>query len=166
MLTTQIIGNLIRDYMGLEASRVVIYNQRRNIGTDGGLWITVGQMGVKTFGNNRRSESTSTGMAETVAQHVQEMISIDILSKDESALERWPEVVAALASTAAQQAQETYSMRFASLPSGVTDVSVLEASAMLYRMNVTLNVLRSYNVTKSIDYYDTFAPVELHSENE
>lgn len=166
MMTTQIIADIIQTGMGLDEGRVVIYNQRRRIDPDKGMWITVGQMSVKPFGNNVAAVSTTEGMSEVLTQHMQEMISVDMMSYDTDALERLPELLGALASTYSQQAQEHHAMRIGVLPTGISDVSMNEASSMIYRMNVTLNVLRAYNSTKPIDYYDTFEPVDFHSETD
>jgi hypothetical protein len=163
MLTLQIIADILQKGLGLSEQRIWIYNQRREIPADTGLFIVVGQLGRKPYASIRKSEYTISGLSEKLAQSFQEQIFIEAFSADTSALERLPQIVGCLNSTYSEQRQEYYGMKIAAIPATINDISSLEGTAILYRFNMTFNVLRTYESIAPIDYYDSYQH-EIYNE--
>lgn len=158
LVTAQIICDIIKYGLTLSDDQIWIYNQRRAIPEDKRLYVTVGVLAIKPYAvNNRPTYSDALGvMQDTIGSYVQETMSIDLFSYTTEALERYSEVMAAMASTYAQQKMETYNLRIATVPISVNDVSHVEGPAEIYRIAIALPVLRKYDKIMSADYYEHF----------
>lgn len=154
IVTPQIICDIIRRGMSLDEDQIWIYNQRRNIPDDKRLYITVGVMAIKAYGNNVKFNPTTN--KDDTSQFVQETISINLFSYTTEALERYHEVIGTLISTYSQQQQALLAMQIARVPTAINDVSAIESTTILYRIAITLPVLRKYDKLISAQYYDTF----------
>lgn len=155
--TVSIVREIIKDQLSLSEDQIWIYNQRIKIPDTKGLFISIARVGSKVYANN----SSYTGKSEdlTESQYVSnlETISIDVLSQDTSALEYYSDVLMSLRSTKAQQMAEAYGMRFDSIPFSTADLSTQEGTSMIYRINISFPVYRTYYMTRTIDYYDSFS---------
>ena len=58
-ITPQIICDIIKDGMALKDDQIWVYNQRRSIPEDKRLYITVGVMTMKPYGNNKTFNATT-----------------------------------------------------------------------------------------------------------
>lgn len=157
-LTTQIICDILKNGMKLDADQIWIYNQRRAIPEDKRLYITVGMLSMKPYANNNSVESSSDGMNDTLSQYLSELISIDLMSYSTEAVERFNEVLGSLHSTYSQQVQELNALKISLIPTTMNDVSAIEGATILYRIAFTLPVLRKYAMLLSASYYDTITP--------
>jgi hypothetical protein len=149
----------------MSQDRVWIYNQKYTIPNDPGLFVEVACLGRKVFSNQIRSDEDEAGnFCEFQSMNVQEINTVRLYSRDESAYTRAHEVVFALNSTEAQQMAEAYSFKFGFIPTGFTDTSFLEASARLFRQDLTFQILRMYTKKRVIEYYDKFPiPPEIYT---
>jgi hypothetical protein len=136
--------------MTLEADQIWIYNQRRNIPTSGGLFVSVHRIGVKPYGNNTKHNGNSV----TSSQMMQEVIQIQLFSHDLSAVNRLPEAMAALGSPYSDYVQGRDGFRIGKVPVAVTDLSGLEGAGLLYRTAITVNVLTSYEQVAGATFFD------------
>ena len=157
-VTPQIICDIIQNALVLDADQIWIYNQRRSIPEDKRMYISVGVLAIKPYGNNTKVEATATGMQDNMAQYIQETLEINIFSYTTEALERYPEILGALRGTYSQQVQEELALKIAVIPSNISDVSDIEGAARLYRIVITLPVLRKYSMLIGASYYDTITP--------
>lgn len=163
----KIICDVLAQGMDVDAKRIHAYNQKWPIPPDSGLFMVVGFLGAKPFGNNRTEQSfdpvvvsptvtTPGGLAEVQTLNVQETYWIDVFSKDESARARMHEVNFAMMSTYSQQLSEKYSFQLAGLPLSFIDTSASEGSSMLTKYTATFVALRAYSQTRVIEYFDKF----------
>lgn len=166
MPTVKLIADIIQTSLGLTDDQIWIYNQRREIPPGKGLFVVVGNMGIVPYGVNNRPVAVDGGIVESLSQSFQETLSINLYSNDTSALTRVSEVIGALNSTYSQQIQTSSGFKIGFVATSVADTSFLEGTSQLYRFTVTLRVLRSYNSTSSIDYYDTFQTKAYTEEGE
>ena len=150
MNSLQRIADILQKSMALEADQVWTYNQRRSIPTTSGLFISVQRMGLRPYGNN----SKSNGDTVTASQMMQEAVTINLFSRDTSALDRLPEALAALRSPYSEFVQGRDGFRIGAVPVSVLDASGLEGSSLLYRTVVTVNVLTCYEQTTDTTYFD------------
>lgn len=140
----------------LSEDRVMFYNQKWDIPPDKGIIITIGFLSSRTYRNESHMEETGDGFQEVKNTNFQELLTVDIMSQDTSALTRKEELLAALVSQYGQSLQEKYSFHLGRIPQGFTDLSSLEASARLYRFQIVLPVLTSKQRKKVTPYYDSF----------
>jgi len=163
---SKLLAQLLIDQLGLnknpDVPQVFIYNQKWEIPTVDGLFISIALLSEKIFGTSNRQywspqdNNGAGGMREEITQNVQETYTIDLFSRDASARQLRFQVVAALHSTEAQQLCEQYSFKIATQPTSFIDLSEVEASARLNRYQCTLNVLRSYLQDNAIAWFDKF----------
>ena len=162
--TITLLAGLIESELGFNPNdhRVMIYNQKWRIPDKDWMFVVVAYLGTKTFGsklkyvNDPTDESQQT-LSQVQSVNVQELYSIKCFSRDSEARIRNHEIIWALNSTAAQTLCEQNAFRIASLPSSLTDVSEVEASARLNRYDLTVNVLRAYGRTTPVPSYDNFS---------
>lgn len=155
-VTPQIICDIIKAGMSLKDEQIWIYNQRRAIPEDKSLYITVGVMSIKAYGNTNRFKQDT--MQDDLTQYVQETLSINLMSYTTECLERYPELLGSLMSTYSQQVQESLGLKIAQIPASINDVSGIEGTTMLNRIVITLPVLRRYSMLIGADYYDQITP--------
>ena len=151
--TADIIAGILAKVLRIVPGRIWIQNQNYEIPNDPGLTMTVGVVDVKPYSNVLQNAG---GTTETRAVATQELISIDMRSKNKEALIRLPEVLSALHSTYALEQSEIHGMRIAQTPQSVLNTSEVEGSSVITRFTVSFFVLRSYTYSGSIDYFDTF----------
>lgn len=156
MLTVQYICDILKTELALRDGDIWIYNQRREIPIDKKFYIIVGSVGLKPIGVTRRNSATTDGLNDDLSQVFQEQIYIELFSQDTSAPENLPRVIGALNSTYSEQVQEKYGLKIGQVPVTINDISSLEGTSILYRFNITLNVIRAYDQTGEVDYYNTF----------
>lgn len=157
--------DLITERLGLKPDRVVIYNQKWNIPNDVGLFVVVGFLNQKPFGNNlgyanrAATPDTPEGLNQVQSQNVQENYWIEVFSRNSEARTRQFEISFALASTQAQQISEKYSFRLAGIPLVFNDLSFLEGAAIINRYHAEFSAMRAYSLVTDAPYFDKFTPV-------
>lgn len=161
-ITPKLICDIIQDGMSLNDDQIWIYNQRRAIPQDKRLYVVVGLISSRVYGNNGSFNSTTN--SNDVGVWIQELISIDLFSYTLEAQERVHEAIGSLQSTYSIQQQELNGMQIAAIPLHITDTSTIEGPAMLNRLSLSLNVLRKYDILKASQYFSEFSDVEIHSQ--
>jgi hypothetical protein len=159
-----VLCELIREQLDLSENQVWIQNQKRMISESPGLFVEVAMISSRPFGSSYHCDDDEAGVfTEYQSINMMETYAIILYSRDESAMSRAWEVVAALGGVMAQQLQETYGFRIGELPSSFLDTSALEASARLFRQDLQFNCQRAYYKEKSVNYYNQFSiPPEIH----
>lgn len=157
-LTAQIICDILKVCMGLATDQIWIYNQRMAIPEDKRLYIVVGVISMKPYGNTNKVTASTTGMSQDLNQYVSETLSIDLFSYDTEVQERYGEVLASLMSVYSQQIQEDLALKIFPIPLNVNDVSMVEGAAIINRLSLSFTVLRKYNTVMGAQYYDRITP--------
>lgn len=164
--TAKILVKLLESQLDLvDQQRVVIWNQTWRMPEDKGLYIVVRLLWSKPFAQVARYDpDTSTGLTEIQGANVQEHYRLEIMSSGSLARVYLPEVQFAMSSTAALQVQELNHMKFGSLSTGFRDTSYLDGSERINRFSVEFNILRAYERTREVAYYDKFTiPPIIHT---
>jgi hypothetical protein len=161
--TPQLIAQIIQTVLGLAQGRVWVQNQKGTMPTDPGLVVVVGLIHARPFASQLKNRGTET---ETRHVSVQETISLDIRSANNEALLRLPEVISALHSTYALQVSEKYALKIAQVPTSAPNTSEADGSSMLTRFTVTTIVQRTYDYSSAIEYFDTFDPPTIVTEDD
>lgn len=163
VITPKLICDIIQDAMSLNDDQIWIYNQRRSIPQDKRLYIVVGLISSRSYGNNGKFNSST--MKIDVGVWMQELISIDLFSYTMEAQERVHEVIGSFQTTYSIQQQELYGLQIASIPLHITDTSASEGPTMLNRLSMSLNVLRKYDILKASQYFSEFSDIDVHSQS-
>lgn len=150
------ICEILQNQLALTNEQIWIYNQKRDIPNDFGVYYVVRYDGQKIIGNIRKEIVTSTGLMEYQSVHNLAMFSVDIFSRSSEARDAKDQVIMALNSTYSQQVQEANGFQIARNSFQVTNTSEVEGVAELNRYSISFNVTYMSETTKSIDFYDTF----------
>lgn len=153
----QLVCDIIQNEMELGDRHVYMWDQKINAPTDEGLFIAVGVISCKPFGNsNTYFEDDDEGLSEKQSINMQALLSIDIISRGTDARDRKEEVIMALRSNYAESQQELNSFSIAILPSSFVNLSQEDGAAIPYRFNISANLQYFVTKTKPIPYYDTY----------
>lgn len=150
------ICNILQTQLGLSDGQIWIYNQKRDIPNDFGVYFVVNYTGQSVIGNVRKEIATNNGLVEYQSVHSLANMSLNIFSRSSSIRDMRDQALMALNSTYAQQVQEKYGFQIARNSFSVTNTSEIEGVAELNRYTISFNVTYMSETTKSIDYYDTF----------
>lgn len=156
--TIDLIRKLIQEYMDLDPTRVVIYNQPAAIPPVDGLWVAVQFEFSRPLSNRssyKQNADDSGELDQVQDSNFQSHFTIKIMSKDETALMRKEEVLMALTSDLSQRYQEDNSFLL-SFIGDIRDVSEVEASARLYRYDIEVIALDWYKKSKTVPSYDNY----------
>ncbi len=156
----KVVAALIQDQMDLPEDRVLLYNQKFDIPSIPGVFVSLSILGDKPFGASSEFTSEGTGedakLIELQGVNVQEIYSIMIYSQNSQARVRRHEVLFALNGVPSQQAQERYNFKIGNLPTDLLDVSEVDGSSRLNRYNLTFRALVSYSRRRSVEYFKDF----------
>lgn len=161
----QLIVNILAQEMALDKDQIWIRMQNRKIPTDKGLWVVVGMTEASPIGN-------VTSMAEeTVDEVVQvhqicevqmrEVIQIDLLSRDNEALLRRWEALAAMQSFYAQQQMELNNFKIFPISQSFVNTSDAEGGSNINRYSISVPCIVWYRKDTVLnsplgDYFDIF----------
>lgn len=158
------ICKILQNQLALSDNQIWIYNQKRDIPNDFGVYYVVSYLGQHIIGNVRREVATQDGLMEYQSVHTLAEFRVDILSRSSSVRDMRDLVVMALNSTYSQQVQEADSFQIARNSFQVTNTSEVEGVAELNRYSISFNVTYMTQTSKSIDYFDTFTKEVITEE--
>lgn len=156
MTALELFCSIIQHEMDLERGQVYLWDQKINIPVDSALYIAVGVLSCKPFGNTRRMVGTVDALSEELSVNMQATLSVDILSRSAQARDRKEEVILALNSTYSQQVQNGNGFYIAPISSGFVNLSEIDGAAIPYRFNISVNIQYQVTKTREIDYYEEF----------
>jgi len=160
-LAEQIILEIIKQELPLQNQRGWIRFQNKLIPEDTGLYVVVGMVDSQVMSNVNTSLPTDEGMTERQQVQMRENVQIDVFSRDNSALTRHWEILAALNSVYSVQMQEKNYFRIFQVPTSFVNTSAAEGGSNLNRFTIVVSCFVWYNKEKMLsspngDYYDDF----------
>lgn len=161
MLIESILAELVRDFFGLDDDRVWIADQNRIIPKDTGLFACVKMLWCNAKSNAQTFDASTKKVLQSVVMTGQ--AQIDIFSRDNSALQQYPFLIAMLRSPEALESMQINSYQIAQIPSEVSNVSSVVGSEEYYHYTIRFTCNWVVNKTESVNYYDTFE-VEVGDE--
>lgn len=169
MLITDALGlfcDVIQKELGLPQGRVYLYNQKVFQPPDASLYVAVMVLTCKPFGNTKQYDPT-TGLDSIQSTNMRATLSVDIISRDLSALRRKEEVIMALNSDYSESQQEFNSFQIGKLPPGgqFVNLSNIDGAAIPYRFNISVNIQYFVKKIKAVPYFDTFLPITVTTES-
>ena len=158
-----------KDESGFIVPSVYIFAPNVSIGSTDQLQICIQAINTRIIANNSCTTEHNGQLIDVCEVILNEMIQIDIFSRNNDARLRRFEVLTALRSAYAKQKQEEYNIKIFEIPNGVNTLNISEGSSKIYRYAITFNVMSKRQYCNSIDYYDRFRinayPNDLKNES-
>lgn len=155
--TQSLIAGALRVWLGLLPAQCVVYNQNWRLPTDKGLYVTISSLGPnKPYGTSTSTLVNEKGeLVESVSVNSREVITIDLRSRDQSALDRKEEALAWFASSDAQMFCEQWAIKLAQIPLTFVDASRVEGAARVNRQHLAMPLLRTRSTSRVVPSFDT-----------
>jgi len=150
------LGEIIRREMDLQPDQVTLYNQKFTIPKDEKVYISVGYLSQKPFSNNISYSGEGSGLMEIQNTNIRAVMTVEIQSRNTSALNRKEEILFAVNSTFAKQMMEANSFSIAKISSNFVNLSREEGSGIPYRFNISLVMHYTVTKTKNVSYFSNF----------
>ncbi len=157
----QLVCEIIQNEMSLTNGRVYLWDQKINQPKDNDLYIAVSVLQAKPFGITTRFDSSGEPIQSV---NIHATLSIDIISRGLSALNRKEEVLLALNSFYSQRQQEANGFYIGKLSTSFVNLSNLDGAAIPYRFNISVALQYFSTKTKAVDYFDDFQTVSITDE--
>lgn len=159
--------DIIQNYLGLSNGRVYLWDQKLMQPTDSSLYVAVGIVTSKPFGNTNRLDGSGSGLNAVQSVNMLDTLSLDIISRGPEARDRKGEVILALNSIYAQAQQELNSFKIGQLPAGAQfiNLSEIDGAAIPYRFRISVNLQYFVTNVRAAPYYNDFAPVTVTTES-
>lgn len=159
--TEQVIIDIITQQLGLAPAQIWVRNQDRKIPADDGLYVVVGMVDASPISSTSSTTSTEDGMIETQKVIMVENIQVDLFSRSLDALDKRWEIMTALKSVYAQQAQEANYFKIYRMPRSFLNTSDTEGGSRLNRFTLTFPCQVWYKKEIPLtlagrDYYNDF----------
>lgn len=156
-----ILCDILSNDMGIDASRIVVYNQNWKPPKDEDIYIVVSEGPSRIIGNvNRFEPADPDAEPPTVDREVKSVsksttYNIEITSKNTDAKYRKEEILMAITSDYSQQKQEENQIRI-SRTSQILDLSFIEGGSSLHRYQIPVIINSVVIKEREITPYDKF----------
>jgi len=155
-LTSQLLLDIIRTEMQLDASALWVRDQNRVIPNDTGLYVIAGMVSAQTISNHTYMITDNAQQKQITRVHLRESIQIDVIGRTNDVLTRNWEVIGALQSFYAQQVQENNNFKIAYIPQSFTNTSAAEGGSILNRYSIVVPCLVWHEKEKDLPVYDYY----------
>ena len=160
----ELVCDVIQTAMGLSNGQVYLWDQKINIPTDSQLYIAVGVLSCKPFGNKPKYDGSGSGLNAIQSVNMLASISLDILSRGPAARDQKEQVLLALSSPYGQQQMELNSFFIAPISTSFLNISQIDGAAIPYRFNISCNLQYFSTLSTPTNYYDVFSDVAITDE--
>lgn len=157
----ELVCDIIQQGMALTSDQIYLWDQKVNIPTDSRLYVAVGIVSCKPFGNTNRNDGSGSGLDAIQSVNMSSLLDINILSRGPDARNRKEEVILALNSTYAEQQQELNSFRVFPITNNFINLSQIDGAAIPYRFNISVSLQYFVSKTVVIDYFDDFSEASV-----
>ena len=139
--------------------RVFIEDQKFNWPKDSRMFVTVGELGPRSYGNNVKYGTINNVFSEIKTTTTSAIMSVNIFSRSTEARERKEEVQMALASTYSRNQQTRNGISIGTM-APMQSIPEIDGSAVLYRFHADVGIFYSKQIIKPVDYFDSFQIAE------
>lgn len=151
-LTLDLIRLILLNELCIESDRIVIYNQKFNLGKKYGMYIYIEYRVPPIIISSRNSMDINNN--ENQNSNWLEEITIGVYSRNLEALQRKEEVAMSLHSIYSQQLQEAQSFKVFRNPR-IIPINEIEGAARLYRFDIECKIQSWYNKVKVAQFFDS-----------
>lgn len=157
----ELVCDIIQNQMGLASDQVYLWDQKIIIPKDSRLYVVVGVISCKPFGNTISLNTAGSGVVGIQSVNMQATLSIDIFSRGPQARDRKEEILMAVESQYSENQQTANSFRVYPISTGFANLSDLDGSAIPYRFNISANIQYFTSKSMQVPYYDTFPTPQI-----
>lgn len=155
-----LVCDILQTQLNVDNNHIYLWDQKIFEPTDSLLYVVVGIVNSKPFGSTNLFQS-GLSVSSNQSVNVLDVVSVDLLSRSTAALFQRYNALMAFNSTYAESQKELNSFYTGVLPSTFVNISKIDGAAIPYRFRFHINLQYFVNVIESIQYYDTFPPVEI-----
>lgn len=152
--------DIIATYMDLSQGQIYLWDQKIDIPNDSRLYVVVGVLSCKPFGNSTKMDANGNSIQSV---NMQAMLNVDIFSRGPAARDLKEQVILALQSQYAQSQQEANSFYVGKISSTFNNLSELEGSAILYRFNISVQIQYFITNSEAAPYFDQFSTPQVNT---
>ena len=157
-----ILADIIQTELGLPSGRVVAYAENWEPPKDSGIYVTIQTEPTHVIGSNVTYDPVAK--TETKSVSCAQRLTVNITSRDRSALERKEELVMALTSTYSQMQQDANQVRI-NREGDIMDLSFIEASKALHRYQVPVKIFYLKSKTSPVTFITQFPSPQIQEAN-
>jgi len=148
-----LVCDILQDFIGISGERILVYDENWKPPVDSGPYIVVSTTGNPSVGINRYYDPLTD--EDVTESSVQQTLTINITSKDRSALERKEEIFMSLVAQYSIEQQELERCRIY-WKSGPIDLSFIEGAKALKRFQCECVVSYIKVIRKPAKYFSRF----------
>lgn len=157
--TLSLVAGLLAQFLALPQEQVRVYAYKWDVPADSKVYVSVGFLaperpyhtGSRTFDGEQDGQPA---LIEETTVSSQAVMTVDLYSFSDDALEYKNRLAAAFVSIYAQQLAEKWGLCFATLPGPINDLTAAESAANLFRFQTAVPVLRTSIRRQAVEYYD------------
>lgn len=155
--------DILQNQLGLDNNHIYLWDQKLMQPTDSSLYIAVGVVNSRPFGNTNSYDGSGGGLASIQSVNMLDILSIDAISRGPAARDQRGLIILALNSTYAESQQELNSFSIGQLPAGgqFVNLSEIDGAAIPYRFRIQVNLQYFVTNVQSVPYYSNFSAVEV-----
>lgn len=154
----QLICDIIKTEMDLDDDQVYLWDQKINKLKDNRMYVVIGVVSTKPFGNTREFDDAGNTVQYL---NMQALLDINIISRGPEARDRKEEILLALKSQYAETQQEANSFFVAPLSTTFVNLSEEDGAAIPYRFVISVQIQYTVTKSKAVAYYDTIQDVDV-----
>jgi hypothetical protein len=148
-----ILCDIITNELGIDASRVVIYDQNWTPPSDSDLYVIVSKRQGQVLGSSNKFDSATNEEVKTVVKF--DNFDIDLTSKNEDALDYVEDVIMSLKSQYSLGLQELNNIKIFRAGK-ILDLSFIEGASALKRSRIPVRISYVKEKRTSVDIYEHF----------
>ena len=150
--------NIIKNEMELAEGRIVIFSGSYNAPYDSEIFVIISQGNSKIIASKNEFDESTNEEVKTVTLYTN--FTVEITSKNESAIERKEEIIMALTSQQALEIQEKESFKVFRI-GDILDLTFIEGASNLYRYQIPVAISHLKQKRTNVNYYDSFEKTEV-----
>ncbi len=153
--------DILKHELNIADDHIYLWDQKIFQPVDSNLYIAVGILNSKPFGNSNFFDGATNSQIQSV--NMLDTLSVDVMSRGPAARDRKGEVIMALNSQYAESQMEINCFGIGKLPAGgyFTNISNVDGAAIPYRFNISVNLQYFVKKVQSSQYYDEFLPAQI-----
>lgn len=156
--------DILQRQLSLDNNHIYLWDQKLFQPVDSGLYLAIGVVSSKPFGNTNRFRGSSGTSQQSI--NMLDTISIDAISRGPAARDQKGLILLALNSDYAESQQELNSFFIGKLPLNgrFQNLSEIDGAAIPYRFRIEVTLQYFVTNVQSVQYYDEFEDVEVTTD--
>lgn len=154
--------DILQTQLNIPNDHIYLWDQKVFQPTDSNLYVAVGVLSCRPFGNNTYPTAADGSIAQQYVS-MYAKIDIDIISRGPAVRDQKELVILALNSIYSQQQQEANGFYIGKIPisNGFINLSQVDGAAIPYRYKISFAMQYAVSLTQAVPYYDNFQTEQI-----